>query len=73
MQMPISRTTKELEVLTNRIPKAVHMEEFREGAVKLAMTDGAGVSEAARRPSITMKTLTNRVLAAKDGMLENVG
>jgi transposase-like protein len=41
----------------NRIPKAVYTKEFREEAVKLAMTDGVSVSEAARRLSISMKTL----------------
>jgi transposase len=30
----------------NRIPKAVYTKEFREEAVKLAMTDGVSVSEA---------------------------
>ena len=57
----------------NRIPKAVYTKEFREEAVKLAMTDGVSVSEAARRVSISMKTLANWVRAAKDGKLENVG
>ncbi|SEK15258.1 transposase [Paraburkholderia tropica] len=56
-----------------RIPKAVYTKEFREEAVKLAMTDGVGVSEAARRLSISMKTLANWVRAAKAGRLENVG
>ena len=37
------------------------------------MTEGVGVSEAARRVSISMKTLANWVRAAKDGKLENVG
>jgi transposase len=62
-----------MEVLMNRIPKAVYTKEFREEAVKLAMTDGVSVSEAARRLSISMKTLANWVRAAKDGKLENVG
>jgi len=35
----------------NRIPKAVYTKEFREEVVKLAMTEGLGVSEAARRLS----------------------
>jgi transposase len=60
-----------MEALMNRIPKAVYMKEFREEAVKLAMTDG--ISEAARRLSISMKTLANWVRAAKAGKLENVG
>src|SRR5260370_9264436 len=62
-----------MEALMNRIPKAVYTKEFREEAVKLAMTDGVGVSEAARRLSISMKTLANWVRAAKAGKLENVG
>jgi transposase len=57
----------------NRIPKAVYTKEFREEAVKLAMTEGVGVSEAARRLSISMKTLANWVRAAKAGKLERVG
>ncbi len=57
----------------NRIPKAVYTKEFREEAVKLAMTDGVSVSEAARRLSISMKTLANWVRAAKDRKLEKVG
>jgi transposase-like protein len=55
-----------MEVLMKRIPKAVYTKEFREEALKLAMTDGVGVSEAARRVSISMKTLANWVRAAKD-------
>jgi transposase len=62
-----------MEALMKRIPKAVYTKEFREAAVKLALSDGVGVSKAARRVSITMKTLANWVRAAKDGKLENVG
>jgi transposase len=62
-----------MEALMNRIPKAVYTKEFREEAVKLAMTDGVGVSEAARRLSISMKTLANWVRAARDGKLDDVG
>jgi|SRR3954447_21224388 transposase len=62
-----------MEALMNRIPKAVYTKEFRDEAVKLAMTDGVSVSEAARRLSISMKTLANWVRAAKDGKLEKVG
>ena len=46
----------------NRIPKAVCTKEFCDEAVKLAMTEGVNVSEAARRLSISMKTLANWVL-----------
>ena len=57
----------------SRTPKAVYTKEFREEAVKLAMTEGVGVSEAARRLSISMKTVANWVRAAKGGKLERVG
>lgn len=57
----------------NRIPKAVYTKEFREEAVKLALTEGVGVSEAARRLSIPMKSLANWVYAAKAGRLGKVG
>ncbi|EIM99250.1 transposase IS3/IS911 family protein [Paraburkholderia hospita] len=57
----------------NRIPKAVYTKEFREEAVKLALTEGVGVSEAARRLSIPMKSLANWVRAAKAGKLGKVG
>ncbi|CAE6942043.1 hypothetical protein R69927_07743 [Paraburkholderia domus] len=43
----------------NRIPKAVYKKEFREEAEKLAMTEGDDVSKAARRLSISMKTVAN--------------
>ncbi len=57
----------------NRIPKAVYTKEFREESVKLALTEGVGVSEAARRLSIPMKSLANWVYAAKAGKLGKVG
>ena len=56
-----------MEAYMNRIPKAVYTKEFREEAVKLAITEGVGISEAARRLSISMKTLANWVRAAKAG------
>jgi transposase-like protein len=62
-----------MEAYMNRIPKAVYTKEFREEAVKPAMTEGVGISEAARRLSISMKTLANWVRAAKAGKLESVG
>ncbi|MGF6921669.1 transposase [Paraburkholderia sp. 40] len=51
----------------------MYTKEFREEAVKLVIADGLGVSEAACRLSISMKTLANWVRAANDGKLENVG
>jgi transposase len=62
-----------MSALINRIPKAVYTNESRKEAVKLAMTEGVGVSEATRRLSISMKTLANWVRAAKAGRLERVG
>jgi transposase len=62
-----------MEAYMNRIPKAVYAKELREEAVKLAMTDGVGVSEAARRLSISMKTVANWVRATKAGKLDRVG
>jgi transposase len=57
----------------NRIPKAVYTREFREEAVKLALTEGVGVSEAARRLTVPLKTLANWVRSARAGKLQNVG
>jgi transposase len=48
-----------MEANMNRIPKAVYMKEFRDEAVKLAITGGVDISEAARRLSISIRTLTN--------------
>jgi transposase len=62
-----------MEANMNRIPKAVYTKEFRDEAVKLAITEGVGISEAARRLSISIKTLANWVRAAKAGKLESVG
>jgi transposase-like protein len=62
-----------MEANMNRIPKAVYTKELREEAVKLAMTGGVGLSEAARRLSISMKTLANWTRAAKARKLESVG
>ncbi|WP_331460068.1 transposase [Burkholderia sp. ABCPW 14] len=44
----------------NRIPRAVYTKELRDEAVKLALTEGVGVSEASRRLSIPIKTLGAR-------------
>jgi len=56
----------------NRIPSAVYTKEFRDEALKLALTKGVGPSEAARRLSIPLTTLANWVRAAKAGKLEKV-
>src|ERR1700754_4426771 len=57
----------------NRIPKAVYTSEFREQAVKLALSEGVGISEAARRLSVPLKTLANWVRSARVGKLQEVG
>jgi len=64
---------RETEALTNRIPRAVYTKELRDEAVKLALTEGVGISEASRRLSIPIKTLANWVRAAKAGKLKDVG
>ncbi len=57
----------------NRIPKAVYTSEFREQAVKLALSECVGISEAARRLSVPLKTLANWVRSAKAGKLQEIG
>lgn len=56
----------------NQIPRALYTSEFREQAVKLALSGGVGVSEAASRLSVPMKTLANWVRSAKAGKLREV-
>lgn len=57
----------------NRLPKAVYTKEFRDQAVKMVLTDGLSASEAARRLSISMKTLANWIRLARSGKLAQVG
>ena len=57
----------------NRLPKAVYTKEFWDQAVKMVMTDGLTASEAARRLSISMKTLANWIRLARSGKLAQVG
>ena len=57
----------------NGLPKAVYTKEFRDQAVKMVLTDGSTASEAARRLSISMKTLANRIRLARSGKLAQVG
>ncbi|CAJ0783326.1 IS3 family transposase ISBvi4 [Ralstonia chuxiongensis] len=54
-----------------RLPRANYTKEFRESAVKLAHEVGS--SEAARRLSISIKTLANWLRAQKAGGLSKVG
>lgn len=57
----------------NRIPRAIYTKELRDEAVKLALTEGVGVSETSRRLSIPIKTLANWVRAAEAGKLKDAG
>lgn len=56
----------------NRLPKAVYTKEFRDQAVKMVLADGLTASEAARRLSISMKTLANWIRLARSGKLSQV-
>lgn len=48
-----------------KLPRQVYTTEFRQQAVELITRDGLGLAEAARRVSISPKTLTNWVRRAK--------
>ena len=50
-----------------KLPRQVYTREFREQAVELVTRDGLGITEAARRLSLSPKTLTNWVRRAKSG------
>ena len=50
-----------------KLPRQVYTTEFRQQAVELITRDGLGITEAARRLSISPKTLTNWVRRAKHG------
>jgi transposase len=56
-----------------RLPRAVYTQEFREQAVKLVLSDGLTASEAARRLSISIKTLSNWLRLAREDKLQQVG
>jgi transposase len=55
------------------IANALYMSEFRQRAVKLAPTEGVGISEAGRRLSVPLKTLANWAGSAKTGKRQEVG
>jgi transposase len=48
-----------------KLPRQVYTTEFRQQAVEMITRDGLGIAEAARRLSISPKTLTNWVKRAK--------
>jgi transposase len=49
------------------LPRQVYPSEFRQQAVEMITRDGLGVAEAARRLSISPKTLTNWIRRAGSG------
>ncbi len=55
--------------MTEQLPKQVYTNEFREQAVLLITRDGLSIAEAARRLSMSMKTLANWVKRDRDGRL----
>jgi len=63
----------ETENTMTRAPKATYTKEFREQAVKLVLVDGLSQLEAARRLSLSNKTLGNWVRAAQNGKLTEIG
>ena len=50
-----------------KIPRRVYTKEFKDEAAQLVLRDGLGLTEAARRLSISMKTLANWVAVARHG------
>jgi len=50
-----------------KIPKRVYTKEFKDEAAQWVVSGGLGLTEAARRLSISAKTLANWVAAAKHG------
>ena len=55
--------------MKEQLPKQVYTTEFRAQAVLLVTRDGLSIAEAARRLSMSLKTLANWVQRAKDGQL----
>lgn len=56
-----------------KIPKRVYTKEFKEQAAQRVVRDGLRLTDAARRLSIWVKTLSHGVSAAKHGKRVNVG
>ena len=50
-----------------KIPRRMYTKEFKDEAAQLVLVGGMGLTEAARRLSISVKTLANWVAAAKHG------
>jgi len=58
--------------MKEQLPKQVYTDEFRAQAVLLVTRDGLSIAEAARRLSMSLKTLANWVKRAKGGQLPAV-
>jgi transposase len=52
-----------------QIPKQMYTKEYREQATKLILQEGLTIAEAARRLSMSVKTLSNWVQLARQGKL----
>jgi transposase len=59
----------EVHSMKEQLPKQVYTTEFRAQAVLLVTRDRLSIAEAARRLSISLKTLANWVKRAKDRRL----
>ena len=59
--------------MKEQLPKQVYTDEYRQQAVLLVRRDGLSVAEAARRLSMSLKTLANWVRRAEAGTLGEVG
>lgn len=59
----------EVHIMKEQLPKQVYTDDFRAQAVLLVTRDGLSIAEAARRLSMSLKTLANWVKRAKDGRL----
>ncbi len=55
--------------MKEQLPKQVYTHEFRAQAVLLVTRDGLSIADAARRLSMSLKTLANWVKRAKAGQL----
>ena len=57
----------------NKAPKGSYTKEFRSEAVKLVLSDRLSLPEAARRLSMSSRTLGNWVRAERKGVLKDIG
>jgi transposase len=59
--------------MKEQLPKQVYTNEYRAQAVLMVTRDGLSIAEAARRLSMSLKTLANWVKRARDGQLPAAG